>query len=168
MITSSRAACATSGRISGFGLARARIIGLSAIDLTMAASSTSGPDMPRNTSAPLMASARARAVFSSAASTCNPLRGPSRIVPGFVPKKAGVNPPTCPSTTVKLSDKWCPSNRQLQVPSTLGLPKMLTKYHFGSRAKRPFGLASCSTCSRLMICAVFCTPRALITEANSA
>ncbi|MCY1209839.1 hypothetical protein D9M72_215050 [compost metagenome] len=58
---SGRAALAISGRISGSGLASARISGLAAMVLTMSAVSTPAVEQPRNTSAPLTTSASVRA-----------------------------------------------------------------------------------------------------------
>ena len=53
---SSRAAIALSYEISGFGLASANTIGLSAMLRTISCVSTSATDKPRNTSAPTRAS----------------------------------------------------------------------------------------------------------------
>src|SRR4030042_469532 len=55
-------ACASSGRISGSGLASARISGSRAMRLTMSGVSTLGPDSPRKMSASTMGSARVRAL----------------------------------------------------------------------------------------------------------
>ncbi len=61
MIASSRTAFTSSGRISGIGLASARISGLAAIFATISPLSTPPADRPRNTSAPSMISASLRA-----------------------------------------------------------------------------------------------------------
>ncbi|MNV38288.1 hypothetical protein D3C71_1298340 [compost metagenome] len=58
---SGRMALASSGRISGSGLASARMMGLGPMVLTISAVSTPGAEQPRNTSAPLTASASVRA-----------------------------------------------------------------------------------------------------------
>jgi len=58
---SSRTAFTNSGRISGVGLASARISGFAAINLTMACVRTPPADNPRNTSAPAMTWASDRA-----------------------------------------------------------------------------------------------------------
>ncbi len=61
MMQSGRAALASSGRISGSGLASARMIGLSAMLLTIASFITPAAEQPRNTSAPATTSASVRA-----------------------------------------------------------------------------------------------------------
>jgi hypothetical protein len=61
MIASGRAASASSGMISGTGLASARMIGLSAMAATISGFSTPGAERPRNRSAPSITSARPRA-----------------------------------------------------------------------------------------------------------
>ena len=66
MIASGRAAFASSGMISGVGLAIARMIGCVPIALTISAVSTPGPDSPRKMSAPGIASASVRAAVSRA------------------------------------------------------------------------------------------------------
>ncbi|EWS64178.1 hypothetical protein Y695_02583 [Hydrogenophaga sp. T4] len=62
MMQSGRAALAISGRISGSGLASARMMGCVPMLFTMSASTTPAAEQPRNTSAPFMASARVRAL----------------------------------------------------------------------------------------------------------
>jgi hypothetical protein len=54
---------------------------------------------------------------------------------GSAPKNSGVDPVSSPSTTVKLSDTWCPARRQLHVPVADGVPKMRRKYINGSRPR---------------------------------
>ena len=66
MMQSGRTAFASSGRISGSGLAIARMIGWSAIRLTISAVSTPPADRPRKMSAPSMTSASVRARVSCA------------------------------------------------------------------------------------------------------
>ncbi|MNN70532.1 hypothetical protein D3C81_1863880 [compost metagenome] len=66
MMQSGRAALATSGRISGSGFASARMIGLSAIVLTISPVSTPAVEQPRNTSALLTMSASVRLAVSCA------------------------------------------------------------------------------------------------------
>ncbi len=61
MMQSGRAALANSGRISGSGLASAKMTGLSAMDLTMSTVITPGAEQPKKTSAPLTTSAKVRA-----------------------------------------------------------------------------------------------------------
>ncbi len=58
MMASGRASLASSGVISGFGLASAKMIGWSAIVATISGLSTPAADSPRNTSAPTIASRR--------------------------------------------------------------------------------------------------------------
>ncbi len=58
----SSAALASSGRISGSGLASARMMGLSAMVLTISTVMTPAAEQPRNTSAPLTASASVRSL----------------------------------------------------------------------------------------------------------
>ena len=58
------AALAISGRISGSGLASARMIGRSAIVATISPVSTPAAEQPRKTSAPRTTSARVRASVS--------------------------------------------------------------------------------------------------------
>ena len=62
MMQSGRTSLASSGRISGSGLAMARMIGRSAICATISGLSTPAIDRPKNTSAPgtISASVRAR------------------------------------------------------------------------------------------------------------
>ncbi|MNW06193.1 hypothetical protein D3C71_2025530 [compost metagenome] len=60
MMASGRTSFTSGGRISGSGLAMARISGLAAIDLTMSWVTSFGPDRPRKMSAPTMASASLR------------------------------------------------------------------------------------------------------------
>jgi hypothetical protein len=60
MMQSGLTALASSGRISGSGLARARMIGLWAMVLTISCVSTPEVEQPRKTSAPLTTSARVR------------------------------------------------------------------------------------------------------------
>jgi len=57
---SGRTDLASSGRISGSGLARARMMGRSAMDLTMSALIAPAAEQPSTTSAPAMASASVR------------------------------------------------------------------------------------------------------------
>ena len=64
MTQSGRASLASSGRISGSGLASARISGRSAIFFTIAGLSTPPADRPRNTSAPAITSSSVRALVS--------------------------------------------------------------------------------------------------------
>ena len=66
MIASERTARASSGVISGSGLAIAKMIGRSAIALTIAWVTAPLADRPKNTSAPSIASARVRAEVSTA------------------------------------------------------------------------------------------------------
>ncbi len=66
MIASERTARTSSGVISGSGLAMAKMIGLSAIARTIARSTAPLADSPKNTSAPSIASARLRALVSTA------------------------------------------------------------------------------------------------------
>ena len=57
---SGRTAFASSGRISGSGFASARMMGWSAMPLTMSCVSTPPVEQPRNTSAPGITSASVR------------------------------------------------------------------------------------------------------------
>ncbi len=66
MITSPRTAWASAGRISGSGLAMAKITGSLAIDLTIAGVSAPLEETPKKTSASTMASSRVRAGSSVA------------------------------------------------------------------------------------------------------
>ena len=66
MIASERTARASSGVISGSGLAMAKMIGLSAMLRTMSVVSAPRTDRPKNTSAPATASARVRASVAMA------------------------------------------------------------------------------------------------------
>ena len=66
MITSSRASRASSGVISGSGLAIAKMIGLGAIVLTISAVSAPLADRPKKMSAPTIASASVRSGVSTA------------------------------------------------------------------------------------------------------
>ena len=66
MIASGRTASASSGMISGVGLAIARMIGSRAIPLTISGFSTPPADRPRKMSAPGITSASVRAVVSRA------------------------------------------------------------------------------------------------------
>ena len=61
MMASGRTAFASSGKISGVGLANARISGSFAMRLTMSGLSTPPADSPRKMSAPSMMSPRVRA-----------------------------------------------------------------------------------------------------------
>jgi hypothetical protein len=63
---SGRTARAASGAISGVGLASARISGFSAMAATISGLSTPGPESPRKTSAPTIASASVRSDVSRA------------------------------------------------------------------------------------------------------
>ena len=65
-IASGRAARAFSGVISGSGLAMAKMIGLSAIDLTMSAVTAPATETPKKTSAPFIASSSVRSLVSIA------------------------------------------------------------------------------------------------------
>ena len=66
MIASERTARTSSGVISGSGLAIAKMIGLFAIEATIAWSTAPLADRPKNTSAPAIASASERALVSTA------------------------------------------------------------------------------------------------------
>ena len=66
MMQSGRTALASSGRISGSGLASARMMGLGAIVLTMSCVSTPGAEQPRKTSASFTTSASVRLDVSCA------------------------------------------------------------------------------------------------------
>ena len=66
MMASSRTAATSSGVISGLGLASAKMSGLAAILATIADLSTPAAERPRNTSAPPITSASARAGVSRA------------------------------------------------------------------------------------------------------
>ena len=66
MMASGRAALAASGRISGLGLASARINGRAAILSSHSALSTPAADSPRNTSAPSSTSDSVRASVCTA------------------------------------------------------------------------------------------------------
>src|SRR5690625_4027003 len=66
MMQSGRVALATSGRISGSGLAKAKTIGLSAMLLSISGVSKPGAEQPRNMSASLTASSRVRSDVSRA------------------------------------------------------------------------------------------------------
>ena len=63
---SARTALTSAGVISGCGLAMAKMIGLSAMDSTIAWVTAPPVERPRNTSAPSMAWARVRALVSTA------------------------------------------------------------------------------------------------------
>ena len=52
---------------------------------------------------------------------------------GLAAKKVGALTVTLPSTIVKCSERWCPSNLHAQVPSVDGVPNTETKYRSGSR-----------------------------------
>ena len=65
---SGRTAWASSGVISGWGLAIAKITGLSAIEATMSCVTAPLADTPRNTSAPFIASSSVRASVTAACS----------------------------------------------------------------------------------------------------
>jgi hypothetical protein len=64
MMQSGRTALASSGRISGSGLANARMMGWVPMALTMSAVSTPAAEQPRKTSAPATTSASVRAVVT--------------------------------------------------------------------------------------------------------
>ena len=64
MMQSGRTDLASSGRISGSGLASARMMGCVPMVLTMSAVSTPAAEQPRNTSAPSTTSAKVRAPVS--------------------------------------------------------------------------------------------------------
>ena len=66
MTQSGRASFASSGRISGSGLASARISGVSAIFFTISGLSTPPAERPRKTSAPAITSSSVRARVSFA------------------------------------------------------------------------------------------------------
>ena len=66
MITSGRALRATSGLISGSGLAMAKMIGLSLMEATISGVNASLTEHPSNMSAPSIASASVRALVSAA------------------------------------------------------------------------------------------------------
>ncbi len=66
MITSGRAACASSGVISGSGLASANTIGSRAIPFSMSPLTIPPAESPMNTSAPVSASASVRSNVSTA------------------------------------------------------------------------------------------------------
>ena len=75
---SGRTSFASSGRISGSGFAIARMIGRSAIFLTIAGVSTPPVDSPRKTSAPSMTSSSVRALCPARSASCP---GPSLRAP---------------------------------------------------------------------------------------
>ena len=64
MMQSGRTALASSGRISGSGLASARMIGWPAMLFTMSGVTTPAAEQPRNTSASFITSASVRAPVS--------------------------------------------------------------------------------------------------------
>ena len=66
MIASWRTSRAASGVISGLGLARAKMIGFLAMDLTMSGLTASLTESPKNTSAPFIASSSVRALVWTA------------------------------------------------------------------------------------------------------
>ena len=66
MMASLRTERTSSGVISGSGLAMAKMIGLSAIDLTIALVTAPLTDRPKNTSAPFIASSSVRALVRTA------------------------------------------------------------------------------------------------------
>ena len=66
MITSSLAFCASSGVISGSGLAMAKMIGLGAMALTISAVSAPLAERPKKISAPFIASSSVRSGVSIA------------------------------------------------------------------------------------------------------
>ena len=66
MMTSGRAAFASSGMISGLGLARANTIGSRAMPLSMSPLTIPPADSPMNTSAPVRASVSVRSKVSTA------------------------------------------------------------------------------------------------------
>ena len=67
-------------------------------------------------------SSSARAASSSSASTRSPARGPLATFAGFAPKKLGVVMAMWSPASVKLSERWCPSNRHPHAPVALGAP----------------------------------------------
>ena len=66
MMASVRTERTSSGVISGSGLAMAKMIGLSAIDFTIALVTAPLTDRPKNTSAPFIASSSVRALVRTA------------------------------------------------------------------------------------------------------
>src|SRR5690625_6433085 len=66
MMQSGRVAFATSGRISGSGLAKAKTMGFSAIVFSISVVKIPGAEQPRKISAPLTASSRVRSSVSRA------------------------------------------------------------------------------------------------------
>ena len=113
--------------------------------------------------------ANSRPKFSSSAKTCRPLCGPSGTIAGLVPIIKGVAEMCSPSATVKLKERWCPSNRQPQVFPGPGSPKMLMWYSSGSRENRRLDPSIfCSTSSRLMILLAFTIPLLLRLAAKRA
>ena len=68
-----------------------------------------------------------RAVSSCAFIARSPLRAPEGTVAGLAPRKVGVLTVTAPSTTVKCSERWCPSQRHPHVPVVDGVPNTDTQ-----------------------------------------
>ncbi len=66
MIASERTLATSSGRISGSGLAMAKMIGFLAMLLTMAGVSAPATESPKKTSAPCIASASERVLVATA------------------------------------------------------------------------------------------------------
>ena len=77
MIASGRAALASSGRISGSGLAIAKMIGAGAMSFTISGFSAPAAESPKNTSAPTSASVSVRRSVFAACADCHWLT-PSR------------------------------------------------------------------------------------------
>ncbi len=71
MMASSRTAWTSSGRISGSGLASAKMMGSRAMEATMSWLTTPAAERPMKTSAPSMASARVRSSVSTAKGSLN-------------------------------------------------------------------------------------------------
>ena len=96
-----------------------------------------------------------RPKFSSRSSTRSPFLGPCRTSAGLEPKNEGVSAIPCPATSVKLTERWCPSTRHPQASASEGVPKIEKKYKSGSRSD-PFPCSiSRSISSRLMIVMAF-------------
>ena len=74
IITSSLTATTSSGKISGTGFAKAKMIGSLFIDATISFVTTPGLERPKNISAPFIASAKVLSSVSSANSTFSGVR----------------------------------------------------------------------------------------------
>ena len=79
-----------------------------------------------------------------------PLRGPLFTSAGLAPNTTGEAATTRPPSSVRLTDRWCPSTRQPHLPVADGVPNTLTKYQPDMRALGPFGSSSARMFSRLM------------------